>query len=1109
MKYLFLKFTKKTFLTVFLGMGLLLGTQGMQAAEITSAQSGNWTDTTTWVGGVVPVDTDYVIIASGHNLTFGLVANTTLGGLNIQSGASLNVSNNFTFTVGSVSPFSNIAGSLTITGTSSRTFGNLTIASTGSISSTGGATSIASTTTLPWVNDGTVVLTTLGLSAGKTVENNGTFTCGMGSGSTGIFNNNSGATLTLTGTVAGNINNFGTMNSAGLSGTAATAVLNNKSTGVLNFTGGSMSATNLVLDASEAGNTVNYSAGVSQTLKIPATSYSKLILSGSGTKTIPTAASGTLCTGTLTIAGTAKATVTNTNVGVNMLILGTTGQVVGTIGGTGSGAATINATYFNAVAGTLNVQQPYAITSTAAGGDWNTASTWVDGIVPANSSADYVVIVSGAPVTLTLTAAFTVGALNIQNGGTLNVSGDFTFTIASRSPFSNIAGSMGITGTASRTIGNLTVASTGSISSTGGATSLGVLTTPWVNNGTITLTTLGLPTGRTIDNNGTFNCAMGSTSAGIFNNNSGATFNLVGTVAGTINNFGSMNSSSLSGTAATAIINNKASGVLNFTGGSMSATNLVLDASEAGNTVNYSAAVTQTIKPVGYRNLILSGSGTKNVALAETLSILSGGLLTVNEGVTLNNLGTITNNGDILLKSSATGSGSLTSTSSINNVTQQHYLSSNQRGWRLLSNQLASKTFNTLATDSGITLGTNYTGEYLSPSNTWTSTDGTAAMDTQKAYKVFITGLTGEAPAYATGPSNVTLINKGTAANTAPATINTVAGEFYLVANPYTAPVSVSRIIGASTGLSSSVAYYNPTNGSTDVKVKAGGYDTTTATGSGGSATDVVIPAMGAIFVQATMAGTIDVPATVIFTGTPAQSGTYNHKTAQTKLASTNALKLEVSSGGVYYDTLAFQFKAVGDAGSNIDFGKLPNSILDAYSFAGSNKMAVSELELKDQIIPLGITSTIQKNYTFKVVDNTIPVGYEAVLVDNVLNTNTVLTPGTTYNFAIDSNPASQGDTRFAINLRTAGSLGVEANELDASIQVYPNPSRGQFNITNTLNQKEDATIEISSLNGQVIHTQKLNSGTTTIQTKSWATGVYILKATSNGTQTTKKLLIQ
>lgn len=353
MKQFYFNIAKKTFLSLLLGMSLLLGTQGMQAAEITSAQSGNWTDTTTWVGGVVPVAADYVIIASGHNVAFALTAATSVGSLNVQSGASLTVTGNFTLTVGSVSPFSNIAGSLTITGTSSRTFGNLTVASTGTISSTGGATSIASTTSLPWVNDGTVTLTTLGLATGKTIENNGTFSCGMGSTSAGIFNNNSGATLTLTGTVAGTINNFGIMNSAGLSGTAATAIINNKATGVLNFTGGTMSATNLVLNATEAGNTVNYSLGASQTVKDIV--YSNLTLSNAGTKTIPTAASGTLCTGTLDITTSAKASITNTGVLVNKLAFDGVAQAVNIYGGPSSTATIKNSTYFTGL-GNINVQ---------------------------------------------------------------------------------------------------------------------------------------------------------------------------------------------------------------------------------------------------------------------------------------------------------------------------------------------------------------------------------------------------------------------------------------------------------------------------------------------------------------------------------------------------------------------------------------------------------------------------------------------------------------------------------------------------------------------------------------------------------------------------------
>jgi hypothetical protein len=519
-------------------------------------------------------------------------------------------------------------------------------------------------------------------------------------------------------------------------------------------------------------------------------------------------------------------------------------------------------------------------------------------------------------------------------------------------------------------------------------------------------------------------------------------------------------------------------------------------------------------------NTTIAGAGS-TIAIGTTLNILVGTTLNVNEGRVLTNSGTITNNGDLILKSSATGTASLLSDVSVNNVTQQRYLSSNQRGWRLLSNPLATTTFGTLATNSTtpLTLGNGASGAYDSATNTWSSGTDADNMASQQAYKVFVRGRTSEVTgtSYSVSPpSNVTVSIKGAATNAVPAQIVTTAGQYYLVANPYTAPVSVFSILGASSGLSTTVSYYNPTIGSSgsnaDLNLKYGGYANPTITAAAqGDANDVVLPPMGAIFVQATSNGTIDVPNTAIFTGT-ALGGSYNQKTVQTKVATTNALKVEVNSDGTYYDAVALQFKAVGDSGSNIDFGKLPNTVLDLYSINGNNNMAVSELELKEQTIPLGITSTIQKNYTISVAENTIPAGYEAILVDKVLNTNTVMSPGTNYSFAIDSTPATQGNARFAINLKTSGALSLVEREFDSKIQLWPNPAaQGQFNILNAQNTNDGAsTIEISSINGQVIHSQKSNPGTTTsIQTNGWAAGVYILKATNNGIQTTKKLIIQ
>ena len=65
-------------------------------AIITSAQSGNFNATTTWVGGVVPVDADSFVIANGHTVTYNVATPVTngfddsdiYGILQSQSGAS-------------------------------------------------------------------------------------------------------------------------------------------------------------------------------------------------------------------------------------------------------------------------------------------------------------------------------------------------------------------------------------------------------------------------------------------------------------------------------------------------------------------------------------------------------------------------------------------------------------------------------------------------------------------------------------------------------------------------------------------------------------------------------------------------------------------------------------------------------------------------------------------------------------------------------------------------------------------------------------------------------------------------------------------------------------
>jgi len=365
---------------------------------------GTWTGAN--IAAAIPNNTKNVWIRTGSSYTTNIA--TTCLNLDIASGSTLTVAG-FNLTVSGTTSISGTISHSSTTGTKTFT-GLVTINNNGiwnnsineAITFSGGLTHNGST-----FQSGTAVQTFNGtaktisgslsiasITISGTTTNNGTLTITTALAGASILTNGSSGILNIQGTCSiTTLTNVGVINRSG-TGTTTTALLNftntgtinisssgtvtgitNNANGVVNHSGSStitsfnnatstsvlnISTTPTVptfttLTVTAAGNTVNYNGDGNQVIK--AITYSNLILSGSGTKTIGTTANGTLTTGIFSIVptGNAKARITNTNVAVNSLKLGNVGALAGTWGSTSSIAANTDNNYFEATSGYVNV----------------------------------------------------------------------------------------------------------------------------------------------------------------------------------------------------------------------------------------------------------------------------------------------------------------------------------------------------------------------------------------------------------------------------------------------------------------------------------------------------------------------------------------------------------------------------------------------------------------------------------------------------------------------------------------------------------------------------------------------------------------------------------
>lgn len=528
---------KKTFLF----FALLTIQLYVNGQTITSAQSGNWDQTSTWMGGVVPGSSNDVVIAATHTVTFN-VASATVNSMNVNNGA--------VFTIGPSNTLrltQNVSNSGTI-----NVNGNAGIRMSGSLNNsgtmTGGVNSILGVGGSQLLNDGSIqssflyfATDALGASTIPTSVD--------GSGSFAIAN------ILIIKTATGNVtvNVPLTVSSAiNLGGSGGKIIVGNNDLG---FSGISAGSSTIYVVTNGTGRLIYNGSSTPKTFPVgTATSFSPVTLSNGNVNThayavrannsFTSAPPGTAVvnrewsiddmTGGATADITFQWTGAIENAGFNRAVCavarynGTDWQpVTSYAAASGSNPYTRIATGVTSFSKFLVGSSGSFPISSAQSGNWNTASTWQAGIIP-TATTDNVIIASGHTITDDL-ASTTINSLSINNTGALQLNAGNVLIMNSN--LSNAGVITLNTSSSLRTGGDLTNSST--IFPAGGATNTVLSVAGNLNNTSgqissesiyFSTTSLGLNTNAQAINSN--NSLLNFTNIFLFNNGANITFNV-------------------------------------------------------------------------------------------------------------------------------------------------------------------------------------------------------------------------------------------------------------------------------------------------------------------------------------------------------------------------------------------------------------------------------------------------------------------------------------------------------------------------------------------------------------------------------------------------------
>jgi hypothetical protein len=165
---------------------------------------------------------------------------------------------------------------------------------------------------------------------------------------------------------------------------------------------------------------------------------------------------------------------------------------------------------------------------------------------------------------------------------------------------------------------------------------------------------------------------------------------------------------------------------------------------------------------------------------------------------------------------------------------------------------------------------------------------------------------------------------------------------------------------------------------------------------------------------------------------------------------------------------------------------------------------ALSNSDMNDVSIPLGLNVAAGQSITFHIHENDLPEDINVYLEDNVENTLTLLN---TNNYVFTPGHELSGTGRFFLHF-SSEALSINENEL-AGLQIYTSTNPKTLNINGKLNNH--SILYLFDVQGRLVLTEDLNhnSNSNLINVESLGNGIYIVKLKEGEHIRTEKIIIR